>query len=268
MVQETPSFPAAPGKLAGAAWPFAALAGSCPLIAGGNLGSFVADGREYALPRFTFHGPRRSTDPLRVGVFALIHGDEPAGCLGLQRLLETLVATPALAEGYELLLYPLCNPTGFEDGTRFNRAGFDLNREFWRGSPLPEIQLLEAELRTQRIDGIIALHADDTSDGVYGYAHGRTLNEQLLAPALRASTGALPLDTRSRIDGFAASEGIIADCFEGILAPPPGQRPRPFEIILETPARAPLPLQADAVCSALVSVLAEYRGFIAHGQYL
>jgi len=36
-----------------------------------------------------------------------------------------------------------------------------------------------------------ALHAD-TSDGLYGYAHGRVLNENLLMPALQASERVLP----------------------------------------------------------------------------
>jgi protein MpaA len=109
------------------------------------------------------------------------------------------------------------------------------------------------------------LHADDTSDGLYGYAHGRTLNEQLLMPALRESSFIIPCNRERMIDGFAANDGMICDCFKGILAPPPTQHPRPFEIIFETPALAPLATQAEATCYALVAMLREYRGFVAQG---
>jgi len=159
----------------------------------------------------------------RIGLFALVHGDEPSGAFALLKLLDTLAGRPALAAGYELVCYPVCNPTGFEDDTRHNRSGFDLNREFWRGSRQPEVLILERELATQGFDGIVALHADDASDGLYGYAHGRVLNENLLVPALRASERVLPRNCGCVIDGFRAADGIICDCFTGVLAPPPAQ---------------------------------------------
>ncbi len=265
MVMLNPSEPVYPHKLRRMYWPFLALAEACPEVVGTVAGSFEVGERRYTIPRFVFLGPDPGGPVIRIGLFALVHGDEPAGALALQRLLNVLVDTPSLARGYELVFYPVCNPTGYEDDSRHNRAGLDLNREFWRGSVQPEVAILEEELRRQRFDGIVALHADDTSEGLYGYAHGRLLNEQLLAPALRASADVLPLNPAGVIDGFAAEDGIICDCFPGVLAPPPEQSPRPFEIIFETPARAPLPLQVEATCQALRSVLAEYRGFIAHG---
>jgi hypothetical protein len=167
-----------------------------------------------------------------------------------------------------LWVYPLVNPTGFEAGTRENRAGRDLNREFWRGSREPEVRLLEAELRDRRFDGMVTLHADDTCDGLYGYARGRTLDETLLKPALQAAERVLPRDRRAVIDGFAARDGVIADCFGGVLSAPPEQKPRPFDLIFETPARAPFSNQVAAAVAALDSVLAQYRAFIAHAQFL
>jgi hypothetical protein len=260
--------PVYPHKLRRLYWPFLALAEVCREVVGTVAGSFELEEKRYTIPRFVFHGPATSTPPIRLGLFALLHGDEPAGALGLQRFLNQLVDDPAAAAGYELSLYPLCNPTGYEDETRFNRAGFDLNREFWRSSDLPEIKILEDELREQQFDGIVALHADDTSDGLYGYTHGRVLNENLLVPALRASQHVIPINPLTTIDGFAAEEGIIEDCFQGILAPPPEQKPRPFEVIFETPAAAPMTQQVEAISCALRSVLKEYREFIAQGANL
>jgi hypothetical protein len=70
------------------------------------------------------------------------------------------------------------------------------------------------------------------------------------------------------IDGFQAADGIICDCFAGILAPPPEQKPRPFEIIFETPARALLEQQTAAAAIALETILSAYRGFIAYAANL
>ena len=254
-----------PHKLRRLYWPFLALAEESRQIVGTVAGSFHSGGNRYTIPRFVFLGAEGSTPPLRIGCLAVLHGDEPAGALACQRLLEQLLAEPALGAGYELVIYPLCNPTGYEDGTRHNREGFDLNREFWRGSVQEEVQILERELRRERFDGLVVLHADDTSDGLYGYAHGRLLNEQLLRPALRHASRVLPINIGRTIDGFAAEEGVISDCFPGILAPAPEARPRPFEIIFETPALAPVTQQAEAACCAVRALLLEYRAFIAQG---
>src|SRR2546426_3044467 len=91
------------------------------------LGSFEVSGQKYSVPRFTFRGPN-SSDPIRIGLFAAIHGDEPAGALALATFLVELVKEPLLAENFLLQVYPLCNPTGFEDNTRCSRRGRDLNR--------------------------------------------------------------------------------------------------------------------------------------------
>ena len=57
---------------------------------------------------------------------------------------------------------------------------------------------------------------------------------------------------------------IISDGFGGILSAPPGVRPRPFEIILETPKAAPEALKQAAFVAALQSILENYRQLIAY----
>jgi len=226
----------------------------------------LADGS--TLERHDFIGPKAAHDFIRLGLFTGIHGDEPAGPLAAARLLDRLLREPHLATGYHLSVYPTINPRGLAAGTRHDEAGFDLNREFWKASSRPAVRLLEQELRTARFQGIIALHADDTCEGLYGYAHGRLLNEELLRPALRASGQHLPMDRRPLIDGFAADAGVIHFCFPGVLSAPPDQQPAPFDIILETPAKAPDALQAAAMVDGVLAILAEYRRFIAFGADL
>jgi len=248
--------------------PLHALAAPGRELRGGIVGTFSRDGSPEEIWRFHFAGPGAGHEPIRLGLFAGVHGDEPAGCTALAQFLIALAAEPQRAAGYELWAYPIINPTGYRCGTRETSAGKDLNREFWCDSNEPEVKFLEAELRQHRFHGIITLHADDTCEGLYGYTHGQTLDEMLLGPALMAAERVLPRDRRAVIDGFHARDGLISDCFQGILSCPAEQNPRPFNLIFETPARAPFTDQVTATVAALDTIIEGYRGFIAHAQYL
>jgi hypothetical protein len=112
------------------------------------------------------------------------------------------------------------------------------------------------------------LHTDDTSHGFYGFAHGATLTKNLIEPALRAAEHYLPRNEQPVIDGFNANRGIIRESYEGILSAPPRVRPRPFEIILETPATPPNYLKELAFVASLQTILLEYNKFIAYAPNL
>ncbi|MGO8701768.1 MAG: succinylglutamate desuccinylase/aspartoacylase family protein [Limisphaerales bacterium] len=229
---------------------------------------FELDGESYVLPRYLFIGPRSGDTPTRIGIFAGIHGDEPEGVYAAIRFLTFLEQYPDLAAGYCLSVYPVCNPTGFEDNTRHSRRGKDINRKFWRNTTEPETRLLQTELKAHSFHGIISLHIDDTSDGFYGIVGGATLTENLIKPALKAADAFLPLDTRALIDGFPAEDSVVRDSFPGVLRAPPSVRSRPFEIVLEAPNHHPAYLTEWAFVAALESILAEYRKFISYAQNL
>jgi murein peptide amidase A len=239
------------------------LAGT-PEIAADFL-PFQINGEPCALPRFSVRASP-GADPIRLGIFAAIHGDEPAGALAAVRLLLELARKPEWARNYAVTAYPICNPTGFEDNTRVSRRGRDLNREFWKGSHEPEVQILEAELRARHFHGLVQLHADDASDGIYGFVRGHTLTENLLRPALLEAGKILPRNVRASIDGFAARDGIISQHYEGVLAAPREMEPEPFEIIFETPQKAPMDLQVEAFLAALRTIMTEYLLLLSFAQ--
>ncbi len=220
------------------------------------------------LKGYVFLGPKGGGEPLRIGIFAGIHGDEPEGVNAMNRMVKLLQTQPELARGYCLFLYPICNPWGFEHGTRAARSGKDLNREFWRESTEPDVSWLEAEIRGRKFHGIISLHTDDTSDGFYGYAHGSIITENLVKPALEAASRLIPTNHGAVIDGFPASQGIIRDSFPGILCAAPEVQPRPFEIILETPQNALEDVKELALVAALRSILVEYQTMNAYAAGL
>jgi len=65
-----------------------------------------------------------------VVVTAAVHGHEHCGAAALLRLLEYFSAKKELLKHLNLILVPCVNPDGFDNNTRFNGKGFDLNRDF------------------------------------------------------------------------------------------------------------------------------------------
>jgi protein MpaA len=216
----------------------------------------------------TVSKPRKEGHGIKIGIFAGIHGDEEAGTLATHELIAWAAERPEELHDYELHFFAVCNPTGLALRTRHSHSGLDLNREFWRGSVQPEVVYLEGELRSERYDGIISLHSDDTSDGCYGFVSGALLSEHLLEPALQAAGEFLPRNEQDIIDGFRASRGIIKEGYLGILSAPPEQRPHALEIVFETPALAPMDAQVKATVAAVKRILVEYRELQAYAANL
>jgi len=248
--------------------PLEQIAAGSPSLVASHGAQFQSGGQSYELPRYLFIGPKGGDDAIRVGLFAGIHGDEPEGVHALIQFLSMLERKPDLATGFCLFAYPLCNPTGFEDRTRHARNGKDLNREFWNGSEEPEVKLLQSELLSHSFHGIISLHTDDSSHGFYGFAHGATLTKNLIEPALQVAEQFLPRNGNETIDGFRARNGVIRDRYPGVLSAPPKVRPRPFEIILETPQEPPNYLKEAALVAALRMILTRYRELMAYAPNL
>jgi murein peptide amidase A len=248
--------------------PLEELAAVSPSLVANRGGLFKSGRQSYELPRYVFIGPKGGDDVIRIALFAGVHGDEPEGVHALIQFLSLLERKPELATGFCLFVYPVCNPTGFEDRTRHARSGKDLNREFWNGSQEPEVMLLQSELLAHSFHGIISLHTDDSSQGFYGYAHGATLTKNLIEPALQAAEQFLPRNENETIDGFRARNGIIRDSYPGVLSAPPKVRPRPFEIILETPQAPPNYLKEAALVAALRMILTRYREMMAYAPNL
>jgi len=223
-------------------------------------------GIRQSLPRYLFAGPGDRRTYLRVGIFAGIHGDEESGVQAVIALLERLHAEPELARGYELFVYPVCNVEGYAENSRWTRSGLDLNREFWKGSAEIAVQILERQLQKLSFNGIIALHSDDTSGGLYGFVKGHELTRHVLEPALEAASRFLPRNFDKSIDNFEANNGIIERGYEGILTAPAEQHPKPFEVVFETPHHAPQESQIEAHVVAVQTILDRFKVLISEGQ--
>jgi len=223
-------------------------------------------GLAQGLPRYLFAGPGERHSYLRVGLFAGVHGDEESGVHAAIEFLELLHDAPERARGYELFVYPVVNPWAYVEGSRWTRSGLDLNRQFWKGSREIEVQILERQLRKLNFNGIIALHSDDTSEGLYGFVKGHELTRHVLEPALEEAGRLLPRNFDKSIDNFEANDGIIEQGYDGILSAPPEQKPRPFEIVFETPHHAALDKQIEAHIVAVQAILDRFKVMISEAQ--
>ncbi len=245
--------------------PLETVAEASPNVISKSLGQFECGGSVYSLPRFVYLGPKGGGETIRIGILATIQGDEPEGALALAKFVEILENNREASKGYALFLYPVCNPTGFEDSTGHSRNGKNLDREFWKNTSEPEIRFLQSEIWMHAFDGIITLRSSDAVDGICGHAAGAILSEHLLEPALREAERFIPRSRQRVIDGFAACEGIVRSGNDNLKSPLGLRRP-PFEAVLQTPQSAPLHRQVEAFSVALQTMLAEYRYLVAIAQ--
>ncbi len=122
----------------------------------------------------------------------------------------------------------------------------------------------------QAFHGILNLRSDADGAGVYGFASGAVLSQNLLEPALHAAETFLPRNRKRQIEGIPARRGMVyADIYnarEGALRAVPGLDHPPFEITLATPRASSVHLQVEAHHAALMAILAEFRYLQAIGQ--
>ncbi|MFY1830401.1 hypothetical protein ACN47A_31095 [Myxococcus fulvus] len=116
-----------------------------------EYGHVIEGGQTYPLFRITVPGERWLV------ITSGFHGEEPAGPLTLAERLPEVVAY-AKERGVGLRVYPCINPSGFEDGTRYNRSGEKPNNDFMRYEVAPgewrgELNPGQAHLRWALYDG-------------------------------------------------------------------------------------------------------------------
>src|ERR1700709_1455787 len=88
--------------------PLDALAASSPSFFRQTGARFGIDGEHYELPRYLFPGPKGADAPIRIAIFAGIHGDEPEGVHAAIQFLKLLETKPEFAAGYAVSVYPIC----------------------------------------------------------------------------------------------------------------------------------------------------------------
>lgn len=229
------------------------------------LPSFHRGDREHFIPRYLFIGPRGGAEPIRVGLFAGVHGDEPEGTYALAEFLEQLDQTPAFGSGYCLFAYPILNPTGFEKGIRSTSDGVNIPNEIWKNTTSPEVFHVQSELWMHGFDGIVSFKTDPSAQQLTAAIAGPVFARHMLGVALRSAQDVLPQSVNAKADALPKWRSATLDEPNELIRAAPGLKTRPFELVITIPRKAPFYAQKAAVCLLLKTVLEEYRSFIAFG---
>ena len=154
------------------------------------------DGHE--IPAFV----RQAEGAARVYVSSGMHGDEPAGPLALCELLKEGLFTVEV----EWMLCPLMNPTGVAMGSRENKQGVDLNRDYLRRSSA-EVAGHVRWLEKQPVpDVFLSLHEDWESTGFYLYEIQKCEFSSVADAILKAAANEIGPEPSSLIDDHAVRE--------------------------------------------------------------
>lgn len=140
-------------------------------------------------------------DARRIYLSTGVHGDEPAGPLGLLHWAED---DPSALRANNFLIFPCINPWGLIENVRHDARGRDLNRLFHsRGAPFVEWR---RELGDERFDLVLCLHEDFDARGCYIYELGGSGRAEAL---LKAAEPYIQADASELIDDSPAVGGVI-----------------------------------------------------------
>lgn len=128
---------------------------------------------------YRFHYIKLNDKPKKKTVCfsAGIHGDEIAGPWAILKFLKEPINTDV-----RLLIFPLANPYGFDNNSRYNDKRQDINRRFCDEVLEDEAKVIYDLLRKGKLDLFHSLHEWEGRSGFYLYASDRnkaTIYEKL-----------------------------------------------------------------------------------------
>jgi hypothetical protein len=186
-----------------------------------------------------------------------IHGDEPAGPLAIQQLLQEDVWPPDC----EFWICPCLNPTGFPSNSRENWEGLDLNRQYLEPKADETIAHIAWLQRQPKFDLTLVLHEDWEAHGFYIYELNPDDQPSLAPLMLEAVKECCPIDLSEMIEGRPATGGLIRPDIDPRSRP---QWPESFYLLqhktrhsytLEAPSDFPLSVRRKALVVALKAAL-------------
>ena len=146
-------------------------------------------------------------DPARPSVYlsAGIHGDEPAGVLGLLDWADSQLTNWTLGD---VVIFPLLNPWGLINNSRVDQRGKDLNRAF-DSLDAPLVASWKRFLGSQKFAVAICLHEDFDARGCYCYEIYRTGKPRFGRDSLEAACDVIPMESNTKIEGRDADRGLL-----------------------------------------------------------
>lgn len=146
-------------------------------------------------------------DPARPSIYLSsgVHGDEPAGVLGLLGWAESQLCSWALGD---VLIFPLLNPWGLMNNRRVDLTGIDINRIFDSVNH-PLVRAWKESLGEKKFAASICLHEDFDARGCYCYEIYRSNKPRFGRDALEAACDEIPVDFSPEIEGRESDRGLL-----------------------------------------------------------
>jgi len=202
--------------------------------------SVVVDGR--IVPSYVLIGPRTGRVPIRL---ALLGGTRGSDLLSTISIVKVLLA---------LFGYPLADPG------RTSQTGPDFDTSFWKDSSDPAIHFFEQELAADKLDGMIAVRANEPIAGFQIRVSSRVIATEVLWHLLELPQKLLPL-ANEPIQVVPHTENAKHSFANlGHLCP------RPFSLIIQTPKSAPSENQISAIAFSVKQFLLHYRSLVRQAE--
>jgi murein peptide amidase A len=189
----------------------------------------------------------------RIYISSGVHGDEPAGPLAIQKLIDE-DQWPSTAS---LWVVPCLNIRGFELNQRENPDGIDLNRDY-RHLQTAEVRAHIGWLEKQPPFALcLCLHEDWEAGGFYLYEQNPEHRFSLAEAMTRRVSEVCPVDPSPIIENRPATNGIIRPDLDINKRP---QWPEAFYLLmrktrqtytLEAPSDFALPVRVGALVAAV-----------------
>ena len=164
----------------------------------------------YPFYHLTLTGDKgRNPSPHPVFISGGIHGDEPAGVWAILEFLHRFRSLPELYHRFDYTILPCTNPFGFENNTRQNAYGMDLNRQFRNPSPPVEVQLIKEAVMDRSFSLAIEFHEDVDTAGFYMYELQHDGEASLGREIIDRIGAKYPVNLNDVIEGLSADRGLI-----------------------------------------------------------
>ena len=150
-----------------------------------------------------------SKTTFQVGLFAGIHGDEPAGVETILHFLEHLDEYAELITDVDLVIFPCDNPYGYERDMRENAQGLDLNQQFHNPDAVGELRLITPVIRQIPFDLTLDFHEDVDSPAFYLWERKLSARSSIARSIIQQVSQKYPIYRQAGIEGFPNQNGVI-----------------------------------------------------------
>lgn len=162
---------------------------------------------ESIYPMFEFSTISKSAKKIIV-ITSGHHGDEQFAVHTLMKWVQKF--NPVDYPDFNIYIYPICNPYGYETGSRDNGARQDTNndKKFFKNSNVQELSIL-FDAFPVNVDLILDIHGDTGKEEIYMYEHKAENLQSIAEKVLIENNNLIPFIKAKTIYKVPVTNGVI-----------------------------------------------------------